>query len=231
MRKIISITALIIALLLLFCSCKKDMGRLNYNYDMSKYVKLDSFNIEVGSSSESFKEYYAEKVSELLIGKLTEGKVEDGDIANIDYVGKKDGTAFSGGTAKGYDLEIGSGSFITGFEEGLVGVEIGKTVDLNLTFPSDYGSEELAGKAVVFTVTVNYVNRPFEELNEETAKLSGFKSASEIEEQAKKYAAEGVAWDTVYDNAKIEYPKKETELYIDFIMYNVGIKRKEKFWK
>lgn len=221
MKKIISTTALVIAVLLLFCSCSKDMGRLNYNYDMSKYVKLDNYAIEVDSSSESYKEYYAEKVSSLLIGKLTEGKVEDGDVVNIDYVGKKDGVAFDGGTAKGSDLEIGSGSFIDGFEDGLIGVEIGSTVDLNLTFPSDYGSADLAGKAVVFTVTVNYANRLFEELNDETAKICGFKSAAEIEEQAKVYAAEGVAWDTVYDNAEIEYPKKETEVYVDFIMYNV----------
>ena len=81
--------------------------------------------------------------------------IESGDIANIDYVGKKDGVAFDGGTAQGYDLEIGSGSFIPGFEDGLIGVKKGETVDLNLTFPENYQAEELAGAEVVFTVTVN----------------------------------------------------------------------------
>ncbi|MBR6159365.1 MAG: trigger factor [Lachnospiraceae bacterium] len=83
--------------------------------------------------------------------------VENGDVANIDYVGKKDGVAFDGGTAQGYDLEIGSGTFIPGFEDGLVGVNVGDTVDLNLTFPENYGNADLAGADVVFTVTVNSI--------------------------------------------------------------------------
>ncbi len=90
---------------------------------------------------------------------LTEGTVEEGDVANIDYVGKKDDVAFDGGTAEGYDLTIGSGTFIDGFEAGLVGVAVGDTVDLNLTFPENYGSSELAGQDVVFTVNVNSVQR------------------------------------------------------------------------
>ena len=80
-----------------------------------------------------------------------------GDIVNIDYVGKKDGVAFDGGTAEGYDLGLGSGTFIPGFEDGLVGTKKGDVVDLNLTFPEEYHSEELAGQDVVFTVTVNEV--------------------------------------------------------------------------
>ncbi len=85
--------------------------------------------------------------------------VENGDVANIDYVGKKDGVAFDGGTAQGYDLEIGSGTFIPGFEDGLVGVNVGDTVDLNLTFPENYGNADLAGADVVFTVTVNSIRK------------------------------------------------------------------------
>lgn len=91
--------------------------------------------------------------------EFTEGAVEMGDTANIDYEGKLDGVAFDGGTAKGYDLIIGSGSFIDGFEDGLVGVKVGDTVDLPLSFPENYYSDELAGKDVVFTVTVNSVKR------------------------------------------------------------------------
>lgn len=85
--------------------------------------------------------------------------IEEGDTANIDYVGKLDGEAFDGGTAKGYDLQIGSHTFIDGFEDGLIGVSVGETVDLTLTFPENYGNQELAGQEVVFTVTVNEVKR------------------------------------------------------------------------
>ena len=88
---------------------------------------------------------------------ITDRAVENGDIANIDYEGKKDGVAFDGGTAKGYDLHIGSGSFIPGFEDGVVGMKIGETKDIKLTFPEDYQSTELAGKEVVFTVKVNSI--------------------------------------------------------------------------
>ena len=88
---------------------------------------------------------------------ITDRAVENGDIANIDYEGKKDGVAFDGGTAKGYDLHIGSGSFIPGFEDGVVGMKIGETKDIKLTFPKDYQSTELAGKEVVFTVKVNSI--------------------------------------------------------------------------
>lgn len=83
--------------------------------------------------------------------------VENGDVANIDYEGLLDGEAFDGGTAQDYDLEIGSGSFIDGFEDGLIGAEVGKETDLNLTFPEDYGNSDLARKEVVFKVTVNAI--------------------------------------------------------------------------
>lgn len=84
--------------------------------------------------------------------------VSANDIVNIDYEGKKDGVAFSGGTAQGAHLEIGSGRFIDGFEDGLLGASVGDTVDLNLTFPEDYSNEELKGQEVVFTVSINSID-------------------------------------------------------------------------
>ena len=88
---------------------------------------------------------------------VTDRAVAEGDAVKIDYVGKKDDVAFDGGTAQGYVLNIGSGTFIPGFEEGLIGVMPGETVDLNLTFPEEYQSAELAGAEVVFTVTVHEI--------------------------------------------------------------------------
>lgn len=88
---------------------------------------------------------------------ITDRTVEDGDITILDYVGKKDGVAFDGGTAEGAILWIGSHTYIDGFEEGLVGATIDEQVDLNLTFPEDYQAEELAGQAVVFEVIVRKI--------------------------------------------------------------------------
>ena len=81
---------------------------------------------------------------------VTDRAVEDGDLVTIDFVGKKDGEPFENGSSEGYQLKIGSNSFIDGFEEGLIGVMPGDTVDLDLTFPENYKNEELAGQAVVF---------------------------------------------------------------------------------
>ena len=88
----------------------------------------------------------------------TEGiVVQDGDYINLDYVGYLDGVPFDGGSTNGMGttLLIGSGSYIEGFEEGIIGHAIGETFDLNLSFPEDYWNEEMAGKEVVFTTTVN----------------------------------------------------------------------------
>lgn len=84
-------------------------------------------------------------------------KAQEGDTVNIDYEGLKDGKAFDGGTAEGYDLELGSGTFIDGFEDGLIGAKKGDKLALDLTFPKDYSSEDLAGQDVVFNVKVNSI--------------------------------------------------------------------------
>lgn len=91
--------------------------------------------------------------------EITDRPAESGDTVNIDYVGMKDGVAFDGGTAEGYDLELGSGTFIDGFEDGLIGASTGDELSLNLTFPENYGNSDLAGQAVVFDVTVNKIEQ------------------------------------------------------------------------
>ena len=88
---------------------------------------------------------------------ITDRAVAVGDKVNINYAGTQDGVAFEGGTADNQSLVIGSGSFIEGFEDGLVGVMPGETVELNLTFPEDYMNADMAGVEVVFTVTVNFI--------------------------------------------------------------------------
>lgn len=133
--------------------------------DIDEYVTLNDYkNMKVTAykpevTDEDIEQYIN---SEMLNGYITDRKVENGDVVNIDYVGKKDGVAFDGGTASGSDLEIGSGSFIEGFEEGLIGVMPGETVDLELTFPEGYPEKTLAGQPVVFTVTVNGIAESME---------------------------------------------------------------------
>jgi trigger factor len=102
---------------------------------------------------------------------------QKGDAIKIDFVGSVDGVEFSGGKADDYVLEIGSGSFIPGFEDQLVGAEVGKPVDVKVTFPADYGNKELAGKEAVFKCTVKeireFVDKP---ADDELAKKSNFES-------------------------------------------------------
>ncbi len=89
--------------------------------------------------------------------EVTDRAAVSGDVANIDYVGYLDGETFSGGSYEGYDLTLGSGTFIDGFEDGVVGMMPGEERDIELTFPEDYGSSDLAGQDVVFHVTLNHI--------------------------------------------------------------------------
>ena len=99
-------------------------------------------------------------LSSPLMTEITDRAVESGDVTNIDFEGRYADTeeAFDGGTAQGYDLEIGSGSFIPGFEDGVIGMNVGESKDIKLTFPEDYAAANLAGKEVIFKVTVNKIS-------------------------------------------------------------------------
>lgn len=91
--------------------------------------------------------------------QITGRPVQLGDMVNMDFTGYKDNEEFAGGAAEDFDLVIGSGDFIPGFEDKLVGVSIGETVDIDLTFPENYQASDLAGQAVVFKVTINAINK------------------------------------------------------------------------
>lgn len=155
----------------------------------------------------------------------TNRKAQEGDTVNIDYVGRMDGEEFEGGSDEGADLKLGSGQFIEGFEDGLIGAAKGETRTLNLTFPADY-AQELAGKAVEFTVTVNAVKTPLEEPTDEWVAeyIEGYNNLeeyragirSEQEETNKQTAEEQVryaAWTQVVDGCTInEYPESLVEM-------------------
>lgn len=150
---------------------------------------------------------------------------KEGDTVNIDYVGKIDGEEFDGGSDQGADLKLGSGKFIDGFEDGLIGARKGETRTLNLTFPEDY-TQDLAGKAVEFTVTVNAVKEPLSEPTDQWVadniegydNIADYKAGirSEQEENNEQTAENQVryaAWTQVIDNCTInEYPETLVEV-------------------
>lgn len=131
----------------------------------SKYVELGEYKgIKYTKTVEEVTDEQVEERTTAFRSSLAEEKeitdraVEDGDIVNIDYVGTMDGEAFEGGTAEGQKLTIGSGQYIDGFESGLIGHNIGETVELNLNFPDPYpNNQDIAGKPVTFTVTINSI--------------------------------------------------------------------------
>ncbi len=139
-----------------------------------------------------------------------------GDLINLDYSGKKGEEVFEGGTAADQSLEIGSGSFIPGFEDGLVGVMPGETVDLNLTFPENYGNADLAGQAVVFTCTVNYIY-PTEFSDDEIASWGNkqFSNVAEVEQFAFDYLNE-----TAQSNYEYEVENKILEAFMKNCTFN-----------
>ena len=133
------------------------------NLDLNEYLKVGdykgletaAFTVEITEDeiqTQINSELEAAAKTEEIAGDVA---IADGDTVNIDYTGKKDGKKFDGGSAKGEELVIGSGSFIDGFESGLIGKKVGEKVTLNLTFPEDYTEKSLAGEDVVFTVTIN----------------------------------------------------------------------------
>ncbi|KAA5607199.1 trigger factor [Roseospira marina] len=108
---------------------------------------------------------------------------QSGDIVVIDFVGKKDGEPFPGGTAEDYSLELGSNTFIPGFEDALIGITVGEQKEVALTFPEDYGAEDLAGQAVTFDVTVKELRQPSAmPLDDEMAKTFGRETLDELKQ-------------------------------------------------
>ena len=119
--------------------------------------------------------------------KTKDGAAENGDVVNLDFEGFLDGVAFQGGKGEKYDLELGSHSFIPGFEEQLVAHKAGDDVDVNVTFPENYQAKELAGKAVVFKCKIHEVKTKIKmELNDEFAAHLGYKTLDELKEGVKK---------------------------------------------
>lgn len=158
---------------------------------VADFVTLGQYEgIELEMESPEVSDEYLEGYIQFMLAnnpvyeQVTDRAVEMGDVVNIDYEGKLDGVAFEGGTAQGTNLGIGSGSFIEGFEEGCVGMEIGETRDVEAFFPDPYSrNPDLAGKTAVFTVTVNSISVPqTPELTDEYVAGLGIENCQSVEE-------------------------------------------------
>lgn len=168
------------------------------------------------------------------LNNLEEGTVQQADIALIDFVGRKDGVEFEGGAGTDYSLEIGSGSFVPGFEDQLAGVAIGETREVTVTFPEDYPNEDLKGQEAVFTVTVKGIKRKeTAALDDEFAKdVSEFDTLEELradlsnklKEAAEKRAQQqinGEAVSKAVENAEVDIPDEMIETRLEEMIENM----------
>lgn len=197
MKKKLLYVGLMIAMMSTLTACGKEKAEGLDAIEPDEYVTLGNYkNLEVAVdyydfTDDELKQYIDQDLGyyvssyDLYDYEVTDKQtVSMNDVVNIDYQGKKDGVAFDGGTAQGAHLEIGSGQFIDGFEDGLVGVNVGETVDLNLTFPEEYiNNVELAGQDVVFTVSVNSIDEAkLPEFNEEFFASFGIEGVTNYDE-------------------------------------------------
>ena len=194
-----------------------------------KEEKVEVTKEEVDHELSHLLEHYAEMTTK-------DGKVENGDIAIIDFEGFKDGVAFDGGKGENYSLEIGSNTFIPGFEEGIIGMKAEEEKDLELSFPEDYAAKDLAGAKVVFKVKVNEVKTKVQrELDEEFFEDLGMKDVTNEKElrdslkknieNHKKYEAENAYLDTLLEeiskNVEVDIPEEMVAEEIDSLKHRM----------
>ena len=233
MEKKLLYSGLVLAIMASLVACGKEKATGIDAINPDDYVTLGNYkNLEVAADHYDFTdeelkqyidqdlEYYVSSYELYDYLETDKQTVSMNDVVNIDYVGKKDGVAFDGGTAQGAHLEIGSGRFIDGFEDGLVGVNVGETVELNLTFPEEYlNNEELAGQDVVFTVSVNSIDEAklpdYDEDFFASFGIEGVTNYDDYTEYAKGFIVEAceeqnetlietALWDQVVENCEIK---------------------------
>lgn len=210
------------------------------NQASNEYVTVGGYKgIEVDKVQDKEKvedediENYITSVQEQNTEEVTDRAAKEGDTVNIDFVGKMNGEEFEGGSSQGYDLKLGSGQFIDGFEDSIVGHNKGETFDWNGKFPDPYtGNPDFSGKDVTFTITVNSINQ-LPEVNDAFVKKvtkEDSKNVKEYKEEIKetleknaeenyKYNLATEAWDAVMEKAKFDKkPEKEIKKMKDEII-------------
>ena len=231
-KKIAALAAGICAASLIFTGCSSEVS--NDYVTITKYKNVEVDKVDTTEITDDDVESQINSVLQAnsTTTEVTDRAAQEGDTVTIDYVGKKDGVAFDGGTATGAQLTLGSGTYIDGFEDGVIGHKIGDTFDLDLTFPENYGQTDLAGQAVVFTVTLQGISETnVPELTDEFVKTVS-DTATTVEEY-KKEVKESMetsneenqtstlkeeAWQAVLSNTTVnKYPKKELKSMISTI--------------
>jgi trigger factor len=201
---------------------------------LGQYKGVESAKDEVVVTDEDVENEMQPLVSRATTQETVERAAENGDTAVIDFEGFKDGVAFEGGKAENYSLKLGSGSFIPGFEEQVVGMTAGEEKDINVTFPEEYGAAELAGAAVVFKIKLHEVkadNVPT--VDDEFAKdVSEFETLEELKADLRakvekrkndnaQRAFETAVMNKVIENAEMEVPDTMVEYELDKQMQNM----------
>ena len=196
--------------------------------DVSKYVTIGEYKgLELTRTSQSVTDDDVQaEINYNLEDNGTEvkdGTVENGDTVTINFTGTIDGKEFDGGSAEDYELVVGDGEMIDGFEDGIVGMKSGETKELDLTFPDDYYEESVAGKAVVFKVTLQKFTRPAELTDEWVAENTEYKTVDEYRAAVKTqledtavqtadYELYSDAWNKVQAASEIkDYPKEDVD--------------------
>ncbi len=201
---------------------------------LGQYKGLEYTKVDTEISEEELKEAIDRYVEENAKAQVTDRAVEQGDTINLDFAGYVDGEAFEGGTSEGYQLVIGSGSMIPGFEEAIVGMMPGETAPIDVTFPEEYRKEgtpgsEMNGKAAIFDITVNYIIEPLDlKYNQKfIEEYTEFDTREEFEadlknslQEEKQEEAESSEKDELFgklvDNAEIhKLPEEEVKKYHD----------------
>ena len=200
---------------------------------LGQYKEIPAPKAEVSVTDEEVETALKPYITRATTQVSVDRPVQDGDTAVIDFEGFVDGIAFEGGKGENYDLKIGSGSFIPGFEEQLIGVSAGGEKDVVVTFPEDYHADNLAGKEAVFKCTVHEVKEEqVPELDDELAKdVSEFETLDELKadlraktlerkEKDAQNAFEQSVMAAVIDNAEMEIPETMVEYETDKMMEN-----------
>lgn len=218
MKKKLAIIAISAAMVISTVGCSSSAS--NSYISISKYKgveidKVEETKVTDDSVEENIKSTLESQSTTTDITDRTD--VQKGDTANINYVGKVDGQEFDGGSAENYDLEIGAGQFVEGFEDQLIGHKTGETFDINVTFPDNY-DESLAGKEAVFTVTINKISlsTPAEltddfvqTVSENSKTVDEYKAEvkKQLEDSSKEQyssAIKDAAWQAVMSNTKVK---------------------------